>query len=262
MSAGSCTSRPWLGLVLLTLALPCTSLRAQSPVPAVPAPPARRPYFLDPSTLPLAPLLRTPPADGTAEAQAELARMHEAEVRRTEQEVKAARYDDTHEDIFLYAPVVGAGFSADRLPLTLALSKHLRNDAGLIDNPLKEHFARLRPYNADPSLHPVCETNREMSYPSGHSINGFLYAYTLAEMLPELHDAILARADEYAHHRVVCGSHFPSDTEASRRVADLIFGALLVNPRFRQELELATAETRSKLSVHPTDSLRSTGGLR
>lgn len=229
------------------VALPYVGLAAQTPPAPAPPAPVRRPYFLDPATLPLAPLLHTPPAEGTDEAKRDLFAVHEAEAQRTPEDIRAAQYDDTHEDIFLYAPLVGPGFTANRLPLTFALSQHLRNDAGLIDNPLKENFARLRPYNADLSLHPVCETNREMSYPSGHSINGYLYAYTLAEMLPQLHDRILLRADEYAFHRVVCGSHYPSDIETSRRVADLIFGALLLNPRFRQELELATAEARSKL---------------
>ncbi len=128
-----------------------------------------------------------------------------------------------------------------------SLSQHLRNDAGLIDNPLKALFQRLRPYNLDHSLHPICETNQEMSYPSGHSINGYLYAFTLAEILPDQHDAILSRADVYARNRVVCGSHYPSDTEASRRIASLIFGALLATPRFTTELQAVRTEVRQHL---------------
>lgn len=216
--------------------------------PAQPAlaAPIKRPYFLDPASLPLASLLPSPPAPDSAEGRADLAEVHRTERTRTPDQVRAAQYDDTHEDIFIYASVVGPAFNAKVLPVTFALSEHLRNDAGLIDNPLKVLYQRPRPYHSDLSLHPVCETNQEMSYPSGHAMNGYLYAFTLAEILPEKHDAILKRADGYAHNRVLCGSHYPSDTDASRRLASLMFGALLVTPRFTAELSAARMEVRQR----------------
>ena len=221
---------------------------SQSPAKPALTAPTKKPYFLDPITLPLASLLPSPPAADSAEGRADLAEVHRIERTRTSEEVRAAQYDDTHEDIFIYSSVIGAGFNAEALPLTFALSQHLRNDAGLIDNPLKVHYGRPRPYNYDRSLHPVCETNQEMSYPSGHSVTGYLYAFTLAEILPAEHDVILKRADEYAHNRIVCGSHYPSDTEASRRVACIVFGALLADSRFVRELDVARTEVHKHLS--------------
>ena len=79
----------------------------------------------------------------------------------------------------------------------------------------------------DPTLHPVCETNKEGFYPS------FLYAYSLAE-IPEKHTEILARADDYARSRIVCGVHYPTDIEASRRAASIVFRYQLVNPASRR----------------------------
>ena len=218
-----------------------------APVLAQSAPPVRQSYFISGSQLPLASLLSTPPTPDSAEGRADLAEVHRVERYRTAEQVRAARYDDTHEDIFIFSSVVGQSFNAEALPITFALSKHLRNDAGLLDNPLKALYRRLRPYNLDHTLHPVCETNQEMSYPSGHSINGYLYAYTLAEMMPASHDAILKRAEDYAKNRVVCGSHYPSDTEASRRVASVIFGALLATPRFLAELNAARSEVLAQV---------------
>jgi acid phosphatase (class A) len=215
-------------------------------VPAV-----KTPWFVDPARLPLASLIPSPPAADSAAARNDLAEVHRVEQSRTPAEVKAAQYDDTHEDIFIFANVLGDAFNAERLPKTALLSAHLRNDAGIIDNPLKQKFGRLRPYNFDTTLHPVCETNKEASYPSGHSINGYLYAFTLAEVVPEQHDAILRRADEYAHNRVVCGSHYVTDTQASRQLASFIFGYLLANPRFQEELDSATLETRQRLHFAP-----------
>lgn len=231
---------------------PCQAAVTAVQSPAQPAQvvPVRAPHFLDPANLPLASLIPSPPSADSVEGKADLAEVHRIERTRTPAQVRAAQYDDTQEDIFIYSGVVGQGFNAQTLPLTFALSKHLRSDAGLIDNPLKLLYKRPRTYNFDHSLHPVCETNQEMSYPSGHAINGYLYAFTLAELLPARHDAILNRADAYAHNRVVCGSHYPTDTEASRRVASFVFGALLVNPLFIAELEAARAELHQHL-LHP-----------
>lgn len=217
-------------------------------------PAKKTPWFVDPATLALANLLPSPPPAGSAAARNDLAEVHRVEKARTPAEVKAAQYDDTHEDIFIFAGVLGDTFNAGTLPNTAKLSAHLRNDAGIIDNPLKELFGRPRPYNFDPTLHPVCETNKENSYPSGHSINGYLYAFTLAEMVPEQKDAILRRADEYAFHRVICGSHYVTDTQASRQLASFVFGYLLANARFQEEIGVAARETRQQLHLPPLRS--------
>jgi acid phosphatase (class A) len=234
---------------------PTATAAKSAPVTAV-----RQPYFGSARNLGLDRLLLSPPADDSPEAAAELSEVHRVERTRTLDQVHAAQYDDTHEDLFIYANIltnsqnkpVGEVFSAVRLPVTAALSAHMRSDAGLIDNPLKEHFHRLRPYNFDKTLHPVCETNQGFSYPSGHSINGYLYAFALAEMLPEQSARILARAQEYAQHRVVCGVHYPSDIEASRRVASFVFGYLLAQPAFQRDLEAARQEIRGNLGF-PSD---------
>jgi hypothetical protein len=55
-------------------------------------------------------------------------------------------------------------------------------------------------------------------------------------MVPEKSAEILARADDPAHNRLVCGVHTASDLEASRRVAYAMFGSMLEEPRFQQDL--------------------------
>jgi acid phosphatase (class A) len=212
---------------------------------------AQASYFSSPAQLHLEDLIPSPPTANSARAREDLAEVHRVEHSRTPAEVQAARYDDTHEDIFIYADVLGKHFNAQSLPLTFALSKRLRQDAASVGNPLKLRYGRLRPYNFDHTLHPVCEINKEKSYPSGHSTNGYLYAFTLAEIVPEKHDEILRLADEYAHNRVVCGSHYPSDTVASRRVATFLFGYLLANPRFQADLDGTRRETRAALGLSP-----------
>ncbi len=237
-------------LALTLLFLSSAGSPAQYPVqpsaPPAASAPARTPYYIDPTIFALLHgIPPSPPQDGPV-TRAELAEMHRIERDRTPAEVAAAQFDDSHEDIFLYANVLGPAFTAENLPLTAALSKHLRNDVGIVNKPLKDHFARPRPYNADTTLHPVCPTNKDFSYPSGHSFNGYLFALVLTQLFPARSAEILARADVYAHNRVICEAHYPSDLEASRRAAYALFGALLETPRFQSELNAARTEVGSK----------------
>ena len=207
-------------------------------------------YFVDTSVLEMGPLVSSPPAQDSATTKAELAEVHRVETVRTAEQVAAAQADDQEEDIFSYRTVLGTGFSAEGLPLTAAFSAHVHNDESVVGGPLKETFRRPRPYQVDHSLHPVCKLNAEpTSYPSGHTLSGYLLAFALVEMVPEKSKEILARADDYAHNRIVCGVHYPSDVEASHRVAYAMFGYMMASPRFQRELAVARLETRQRLGL-------------
>lgn len=194
-------------------------------------------------------VLPPPPNASTRDGAADLAAVHDAEAHRTVAEVQQARRDDGEEDIFIFATVLGSRFNATSMPLTAALGVHVRNEAGTVTPLLKAHYARPRPFVADSTLHPVCEQKREPSYPSGHAMVGYLEALTVAQMVPERAADILARADAYAHSRVICGVHYPSDTAASRAAALVEFGALAQNDAFRIGLAQARDETRRVLGL-------------
>jgi acid phosphatase (class A) len=223
-----------------------TSDQRSSTVPA-----KRTPYFVDPSLLDLTLILPLPPTQDSQTTKAELAYVHRVEQTRTPEQVAAARADDREEDLFIFTQVIGSRFTKDDLPLTAALSAHVHNDEAVISEPLKGIYKRPRPYNYDSSLHPVCKTDKEPSYPSGHSMSGYLLAFTMAQIVPEKKQEILDRADDYAHNRVVCGVHYPTDTEASRRLAYAIFGDMMASSRFQRELAAARAETRAHLGLPP-----------
>ncbi|WP_242617698.1 acid phosphatase [Edaphobacter modestus] len=240
-----------VAIVLLT----SSTLLAQSldQPPATEAPgmlgAKRTPYFVDPSAFDLSLILPLPPAQDSATAKEELAYVHRVEQTRTPEQIAAAQADDREEDLFIFAKVIGPKFTKDDLPLTAALSAHVHNDEAVMSEPLKGIYKRLRPYNYDGSLHPVCKTDKEFSYPSGHSVSGYLLAFTMAQIVPEKRERILERANDYAHNRVVCGVHYPSDTEASRRMAYAIFGSMMANSRFNKDLAAARAETRAHLGL-------------
>jgi acid phosphatase (class A) len=223
---------------------------AQTVKPAAAPKAAKAPYYIDPAVLRLEALVADPPAVGSPANNAELAELHRVEQTRTAAQVAAAKADEENESLFAYKTVLGPGFSAEALPLTAELGAHVKNEQSVAGGALKAVFTRPRPYQTDKTLHPVCAlTEAANSYPSGHALTGYLEGLTLAEMVPEKRDEILTRADEYAHNRLVCGVHYPSDVEASRRVAYVVFGYMMATPKFQHDLEAAKAEMRAKLGT-------------
>jgi acid phosphatase (class A) len=193
-------------------------------------------------------ILAAPPVAASGTASNELAELHLIEGARTKEQMARAIADDKDESIFIFRDVVGAGFTPQALPLTAALSAHVGDDESANTGPLKKSFARVRPYNADKSLHPICKTKtKNDSYPSGHATAGYLQALTLIELFPEKRDAILARADEYAGNRMVCGVHYRSDIQAAKLLAYAVHAVMLENPQFKTEMAAARAEARGLL---------------
>jgi acid phosphatase (class A) len=226
------------GLVALSLALAPAALFARE---AVFAPPEQTEALL---------ILPDPPVDGSEAHKADLAILHELEATRTPQQQEAAREDAIAQNIFRFKSVFGDQFTEANLPLTAALGNKLLAEAGDNAGAAKHLFHRKRPYNADPTLHPVCPTTpKDDSYPSGHSTAGWLLGLTLVEMVPEQREAILVRAADYARNRLVCGMHYPTDIEAGRALAYAVHGALAQNPAYRSELAAAKAELRKALNL-------------
>jgi acid phosphatase (class A) len=212
----------------------------------------RKPMFVSPEQLDVASVLAGPPAEGSRMAKADLAELHRLQDSRSAAQVASAKADDVEEDIFVFKDVIGPKFTREALPLTAALSQHVHNDESVIVNPAKQFFHRTRPYQLDTSIHPVCKVSsraNDYAYPSGHSTTGYLEALVVTLIVPEKREAIMARADEYAHNRLVCGVHYPSDVVASKYVAYAAIGLMLNNPKFKQELDQAKAETRRVLGL-------------
>ena len=110
----------------------------------------------------------------------------------------------------------------------------------------KNYFRRTRPfvYYQEPSL--VSEDDKKeettYSYPSGHSARGWVYAFTLALVVPDSTETLIARAQEYALNRVICGRHYKSDVDASLIEATAIMSRLMSNAAFLEQLDKARKE--------------------
>jgi acid phosphatase (class A) len=201
--------------------------------------------FVTPDQLSGTAILPSPPSNDSWKTLRELAELHRLESTRTAEQIAHAQADDREESMFAYADVMGPNFSRSSLPKVALLSDHVKRNESVIVNPSKKFFQRPRPYHLDTTLHPVCkktENRADFSYPSGHGTTGYLEAFVLAQIAPEKRDAILARADDYAHSREVCGVHYASDEAASKALAYAMFGLMMNNPQFKAELDDARSE--------------------
>ena len=204
---------------------------------------AGEPAFVPPSQINALQVLAGPPGADSGTTRAELIELHRLQSQRTPSQVMRAVGDDRNETIFLFRDVMGPDFNAATLPITAALGASIHGDEEINTDPAKHGFGRVRPYNLDRSLHPVCRTKTANdSYPSGHATTGYLLALTLIDMVPEKRDAILARADDYAQNRLICGVHYSSDLAAGRLIAYAMHAVMSNNPRYQQALAAARQE--------------------
>ena len=93
----------------------------------------------------------------------------------------------------------------------------------------------------------------EGSYPSGHTIRGWVAGLVLAEVNPARANEILARAWDYGESRVIAGAHWQSDVDASRVAASIGYSALQGSPAYRAQMEKAKEELRRKVLVPISD---------
>jgi len=194
-------------------------------------------------------VLPSPPKADSEITRNDLTELHRLQSQRTPSQAMRAIADDKNETIFLFNTLLGNGFNPGALPNTALLSDKVHEDEGVNTDPAKSGFKRIRPYNLDKTLKAVCKTKTtDDSYPSGHTTTGYMLALTLIDMVPEMRDEILARADDYAHNRLVCGVHYPSDLPASRALAYAIHAAMSANPDYQRDLAAARQEVRSYLA--------------
>lgn len=110
----------------------------------------------------------------------------------------------------------------------------------------KTAIARLRPYvrYEEPTLIPDDEEilRHNGSYPSGHSIRGWVTALLLCEINPDAQDALLALGYQWGQSRVIAGYHWQSDVDAARLLASAGYARLHTSPQFLADMAAARAE--------------------
>jgi acid phosphatase (class A) len=228
------------------IALPLFCLAAFIASPAN----AREAAFVSPEQIQPFQILPTPPDANSKATKKELAELHRIEKERTKQQAAQAMADDKNETVFLFNKEMGEKFTPEALPITAAFTTKVKGDQGINSSPAKVGFHRVHPYNLDKSLHPICETKtKDDSYPSGHTMAGYMLALTLIDMVPEKRDAILARAEDFGNNRLICGVQYRSDLQASKLLAYSVHAVMSTNPQYQKELAAAKLELRQALGL-------------
>lgn len=191
-------------------------------------------------------LLPPPPAAGSAQEKAELAELKVIAAQASPELLAAAAHDakDETPDIFNAA----LGFDVAAKPAAFKLLELVVQEEDVDTKAPKAFFHRLRPYAVDTGLktcEPVKPGKAANSYPSGHASLAFSMGVVLASLVPEKSQAILARASEYAAHRLVCGVHYRSDIVAGQQFGTVLALRLMQNPEFQAQMALARDELRA-----------------
>ncbi|MFM1811806.1 MAG: Acid phosphatase [Cyanobacteriota bacterium] len=157
-----------------------------------------------------------------------------------------SRYPEAvvHSWRFLYRNVstfdaaVGSDLSKIAPTLFAGLPAFLKRIDGVKDA-LKDEIARPRPYVSDPSLKPCLPLETTYSFPSGHATWYAAASLLLADLLPERRERLLEVGLQGGFARSYCMVHYPSDVEASQRLAVAISRDVIASPQwqaFKQQL--------------------------
>jgi acid phosphatase (class A) len=232
---------------ILPLLLASTVALASVHAQPAPAPAAKTFELLDPAAFVPDQMLPAPAPAGSVYEKQEMAMLRQIIASASPARMEQAKWDDEHEDPAIFDQVLGLKLAS--LPATWALLKTVQHEADLTADLAKVHFARVRPWGVDSTL-PNCDAGKgkqpTRSYPSGHSSLGYSVGWILAELMPDKASVILARANDYALSREICGVHFPSDTEASHVLGTLTAARLYADPRLAARIAAARAELAAK----------------
>jgi len=205
--------------------------------------------MLDPVTIQPGQFLPPPPAENSAAAKAEMQEVRDIIARSSAAEIAAAAKDDADEGPDIYNDALG--FDVKNHPETLKLLTMVSGEEEIDTKRAKAFFHRKRPWVIDPGVKTcTLETLNQIpnSYPSGHASLAYSLGVVLTHLVPDKSQAILARAAEYAEHRLVCGMHFRSDIVASQQYGTLLALRLMENTAFLAQMDKAKAELRQTVA--------------
>ena len=186
-------------------------------------------------------LIGDPPRPGSDAAKADLAILLWLQRIRTPGAVRRAE-TEVSLHIGIFSEVTGKDLRSGPFPHTRALAEDLQRDLRQVTAPLKQRFARPRPYDAFHQIKPAIQLETSYSYPSGHASWGTAEAALLAALQPERREAILERGLMVGYDRVLGGVHYPSDVEAGQALGPAFAQFWMAVPAHHKRLEEAKAE--------------------
>ena len=160
--------------------------------------------------------LGPPPAKGSAIYIQDYKILHQLQDSRTQEQCEAANRQTMPTTTNLFGPETGV-LTAAELKSVVVESDQLLAKIVKLCSPFKGQYVRIRPYDADPTLHPCVKIpGGQRSYPSTHAAAGILLSKFIASKFPAKRDQILRQGMQIGLNRVLGGVHHPSDVTAGR----------------------------------------------
>jgi len=226
------------------LAVSCVQASPLPPQMAAPSTTATKdaaPPLLDPTEFAPDRTFAPPPPHDSALEAIELQQVKAVRAAASPERLAQAERDGETENPTAFDQAAGRDLA--QLPATYALLTRIQRETNRVVGAGKDYFKRLRPYGVDPQM-AHCGKGKvaDRGYPSGHAGMAWSVGWALARLMPDRAPAIVARAQDYAISREICGVHFPSDLEASHGVAVMIADRLLADPRLADQVAAARRE--------------------
>ncbi|MEL6943492.1 MAG: phosphatase PAP2 family protein, partial [Bacteroidota bacterium] len=137
--------------------------------------------------------------------------------------------------------VMGSECTTANYPKTTELLKGITLDMRIMEFTAKYHLLRARPYQLEPKIKPL-QVMGSPSFASGHTLWGYIQAYTFSELLPEKREAFLELAYQIGLSREIMGVHYPSDEEAARQLAHQMLALMWKTEKFQKDFQAAQEE--------------------
>jgi len=190
--------------------------------------------------------LPAPSAPGSAEDKADYAATDRAFADRSATDFAQAKQEEKF-NAFDFAPLIGDGFRADKLPHVAALFKEAEEETKQAVDLSKNHWKRPRPCPpaSDCANNPEKAAKKSYGYPSGHSSRATVDAVLLAQLFPQDADALMQHARDIGWRRVVKGVHTLQDIYAGREFGQALATDMLASPAMQHDLAAARDELRA-----------------
>lgn len=191
--------------------------------------------------------LPRPPAAGSEEQKHDEQELLKLQGKRTKKDCARARAE-VYVNLAAFFGGAGGNLSEAEVKALDPFFAKVRNDADYYIQILKREFPRKRPHLYVAGLSPCVPKEVTGAFPSGHATLARLFALILGDFFPERKTALFSRAEQLALDRVISGMHHPTDIEAGKRLADLVYNALKRSRGFNDFF----AEIRRKLKSSQT----------
>ena len=105
-----------------------------------------------------------------------------------------------------------------------SIAKKLIEKSAPVIMKLKKHHDRPRPYELDKKLNAVVlKSMQTPSYPSGHSVQGFLIGAYLSDKYPKSRKGFMNTAKNISYSRRVARAHYKSDSKMGEQLGNSMY---------------------------------------